>query len=69
MLIAAFLALVSLVGLVLSITSGLISAGVDGLFVVLVCLLMAAIFGGNALSLAVKAGYIPVPARFRNAHK
>lgn len=69
MLIAAFLALVSLVGLVLSITSGLILAGVDGLFIVLVCLLMTAIFGGNALSLAAKAGYIPLPARFRKAHK
>jgi hypothetical protein len=68
MLIAAFLALVSLVGLVLSITSGLIFAGVDGLFIVLVCLLMAAIFGGNALSTAARLGYIPVPARFRKAH-
>lgn len=68
MLIAAFLSLLSLVGLVLSITSGLITAGVDGLFVVLVCLLMFVIFGGNALSIGVKLGYIPVPARFRKAH-
>lgn len=67
-LISACLSVLCLVGLVLSITSGLVTAGVDGLFVVLVCLLMAVIFGLNALSTAASAGF-PLPARFRKAHK
>jgi hypothetical protein len=68
-LISACLSVLALVGLVLSITSGLITAGVDGVFIVLVCLLMAVIFGVNALSTAASAGYLPVPARFRKEHK
>jgi hypothetical protein len=69
MLIAAILALLSLVGLVLTITSGLLTSGVDGLFLLLVCLLTGTIFGLIALSGAMQAGYIPAPARFRKAHK
>lgn len=69
MLIAALLSLLSLVGLILSISSGLITAGIDGLFVVLVCLLIGTVFGLIALSMAAKAGYIPVPARFRKTQK
>jgi hypothetical protein len=69
MLIAAILSLLSLIGFVLSITSGLITAGVDGVFLVLVCLMTGTIFGLLALSMAVQAGYVPVPARFQKAHK
>ena len=69
MLIAAILSLLSLIGLVLSITSGLVTAGVDGVFLVLVCLMTGTIFGLLALSMAAQAGYVPVPARFRKAHK
>jgi len=69
MLIAAILSLLSLIGLVLSITSGLLTAGVDGVFLVLVCLMTGTIFGLLALSMAAQAGYIPVPARFQKAHK
>jgi hypothetical protein len=69
MLIPAILALLALVGLVLSITSGLVTAGVDGVFIILVCLMTLAIFGGLALRIAVEAGYIPVPARFKTSHK
>lgn len=54
MLIAAILALLSLIGLILSITSGLLTAGIDGLFMVLVCLLTLAIFGLMTLSMAAK---------------
>ena len=66
MLIAAFLALLSLVGIVLTFTSGLATSGVDGLFLILVCLLTGTIFGLTALSMAAKAGYLP---RFGKAHK
>jgi hypothetical protein len=69
MLIAAVLSLLSLVGLILTIVSGLATSGVDGLFLILVCLLTGTIFGLIALSMAADAGYIPVPARFRKAHK
>jgi hypothetical protein len=69
MLIPGILALLALVGLVLSITSGLVTAGVDGLFIILVCLLALAIFGGLALRIGVEAGYIPVPARFKASQR
>ncbi len=69
MLIAGVLALLSLVGLILSITSRLVGAGVDGIFIVLVCLMMLAIFGLMTLSMAAKAGLIPVPAAMRRDHK
>lgn len=69
MLIAAILALLSLAGLILSVTSGLLTAGIDGIFIVLVCLLTLAIFGLLALSMAAKAGYIPLPSRLRGNHK
>jgi hypothetical protein len=69
MLIPAILALLGLAGLILSITSGLVTAGVDGVFIILVCLMTMAIFGGLVLRLAVAAGYIPVPARFKASSK
>ncbi|HVB98969.1 MAG TPA: hypothetical protein VNJ12_06500 [Candidatus Dormibacteraeota bacterium] len=65
MLIAGFLALLSIVGLILSFTSGLVASGIDGIFIVLVCLLMLAIFGLTTLSLAAKSGLLPV----RRGHK
>lgn len=63
MLIAAILSLLSLAGLVLTITSGLATSGVDGLFLVLVCLLTAAVFGYQALA---QGGFL---ARLGKAHK
>ena len=69
MLISGVLALLSLVGLILSITSGLVTAGVDGIFIVLVCLLTLAIFGLTTLSMAAKAGFLPLPGRLRRSHK
>lgn len=69
MLIAAFLSLLSLVGLILTIVSGLATSGIDGIFLILVCLLTGTVFGLIALSAAAEAGYVPVPARFRKAHK
>ncbi|HEV2388752.1 MAG TPA: hypothetical protein VGS20_16030 [Candidatus Acidoferrales bacterium] len=68
-LVAALISLLSLAGLILSVTSGLITAGVDGVFLVLVCLLTTAIFGLLALLLAAKAGFVPVPARWKSAAK
>ncbi len=63
MLIAAFLSLLSLAGVVLTITSGLATSGIDGLFLIFVCLLTAAIFGYQALS---QGGLF---ARLGKAHK
>ena len=56
MLIAAILSLLSLIGLVLSITSGLVTAGVDGGFPVLGCLRTGAVFGRLALWMGAQAG-------------
>lgn len=69
MLIAAILAVLSLVGLIFTIVSGLLTSGVDGLFLLLVCLLTGTIFGLHAFASAVQAGYLPGPACFRKAHK
>jgi hypothetical protein len=63
MVIAAILTLLSLAGVVLTFTSGLATSGIDGLFLLFVCLLTAAIFGYQALS---QGGFL---ARFGKAHK
>jgi hypothetical protein len=68
-LVAAVISLLSLVGLVLTVVSGLITAGVDGVFLVLVCLLTGTVFGLLALYLAAQAGFLPVPARFKSTEK
>jgi hypothetical protein len=67
MVISAILALLSLVGLILTFTSGLLTSGVDGLFLVIVCLATALIFGLQALSEAARMGLLP--QRFRKAHR
>ncbi len=67
MVISALLTLLSLVGLVLTFTSGLLTSGVDGLFLVIICLFTALIFGLQALSEAARLGFLP--QRFRKAHK
>lgn len=69
MLIPAILAVLSIIGLVLTVTSGLVTSGIDGLFMVLVCLLALAIFGGLALRSAADAGYLPIPARLKGSRK
>jgi hypothetical protein len=59
MIVCAILALLALVGLVWDIWSGLITSGVDGLMLLLVCLLIGSLFAGQAALLARDAGLIP----------
>ena len=49
---AAVIVVLSLLGLIWDITSGLITSGVDGLFLLLVCLMMGGIFSLQLLILA-----------------
>lgn len=58
--------LAALLGIVFTVTSGLLTSGVDGLFVLLVCLLMMAVFGSQLLRLAQQANLVPTkPLRLR----
>jgi hypothetical protein len=71
MIICAILALLALAGLVWDIWSGLISSGVDGLMLLLVCLLIGGLFAAQAAFLARKAGLLPenlpLPSRKRGS--
>lgn len=49
---AVVIVVLSLLGLIWDITSGLITSGVDGLFLLLVCLMMGGVFSLQLLMLA-----------------
>jgi hypothetical protein len=51
-LFAAIIVILSLLGLIWDFTSGLITSGVDGLLLLLVCLMMAGLFSLQHLLLA-----------------
>jgi hypothetical protein len=51
-LFAAIIVILSLLGLIWDFTSGLITSGVDGLLLLLVCLMMAGLFSLQLLLLA-----------------
>jgi|GEM_PF-1952531 hypothetical protein len=63
--VCTVLTLLGLAGVAMTFLSGLATTGVDGLFVALVGLLVAAIFGTQALLLARQFGWIP--GRFRRS--
>ncbi len=69
LIICAILALLALAGLVWDIWSGLLTSSVDGLMLLLVCLLVGGLFAGQAALLARKAGLrpgnLPLPGRKR----
>lgn len=65
MLFPAILAILSLTGLIVSFTAGLVKAGIDGLFIMIVCLLSFVFFGSLTLSTAARNGYLPLPSRLR----
>ena len=69
MLIPAILAILSLAGLIISFTAGLVREGMDGLFIMIVCLSAFVFFGGVTLSTAARKGYLPLPSRLRRAHR
>lgn len=60
--ICAFFILLAVLGAVWDFTSGLLTSGIDGIMLLIICLLILAIFGIMFLVELVGAGIIPVPA-------
>jgi len=58
-IVCALLALLALAGLVWDVWSGLLTSGVDGLLILLVCLLVGGVFAAQAVLVAWKAGWLP----------
>jgi len=61
--------LLALWGIVWDITSGLLTSGIDGIMLVLVCAMMAGIFFLIMLMELTKSGILPTPAFLRPAPK
>jgi bacteriorhodopsin len=57
--ICALFVLLCALGIIWSISSGLLVSGIDGIMLLFVCLLMAGIFGLMILSLLRQAGMLP----------
>jgi hypothetical protein len=57
--ICAFFALLCILGIIWSITSGLLASGIDGIMLLAVCLMMAGIFGLMLLLQLSQAGILP----------
>ena len=57
--ICAFFALLCILGIIRSITSGLLASGIDGIMLLFVCLMMAGIFGLMLLLQLSQAGILP----------
>jgi len=60
--ISAFFLVLSLIGVVWTFTSGLIGSGIDGILLLLVALLMAAVFALQLLYIGRDAGWITFPS-------
>jgi hypothetical protein len=61
--------LLALWGIVWDITSGLLTSGIDGIMLLIVCAMMAGIFFLIMLTELTKAGILPTPAFLRPAPK
>lgn len=57
--ICTFFALLCVLGIIWSITSGLLASGIDGIMMLFVCLMMAGIFGLMLLVQLSQAGILP----------
>jgi TRAP-type C4-dicarboxylate transport system permease small subunit len=57
--ICGFFALLCVLGIIWSITSGLLTSGIDGILMLFVCLMMAGIFGVMMLVELSRAGILP----------
>ena len=57
--ICAFFALLCVLGIIWTITSGLLASGIDGIMMLFVCLMMAGIFGLMLLVQLSQAGILP----------
>jgi drug/metabolite transporter (DMT)-like permease len=61
-IISVFFLVLSLIGVAWTFTSGLIGSGIDGILLLLVALLMAAVFALQILYIGRDAGWIKFPA-------
>jgi hypothetical protein len=57
--LCALFALLSILGIAWSITSGLLRSGIDGIMMLFVCLMMTVIFGVMLLVELMQAGILP----------
>ena len=60
-IVCVFFVLLSFLGIVWDIESRLLVSGIDGIMLLLVCLITLAIFGIMLLVVLVQVGVIPVP--------
>ena len=60
-LISLFFLALSLIGIVWCITSGLLAGGIDGILLIGICLMMAAVFALQLLLIALQAGWVKLP--------
>lgn len=57
--VCGFFLLLCVLGIAWTITSGLLTSGIDGILMLFVCLMMAGIFGLMLLIELIKAGVLP----------
>ena len=61
-IISLFFLALSLIGIVWCITSGLLAGGIDGILLIGICLMMAAVFALQLLLIAIQAGWVKLPS-------
>jgi TRAP-type C4-dicarboxylate transport system permease small subunit len=57
--VCAFFALLCILGIIWTIASGLLASGIDGIMMLIVCLMMTGIFGSMLLLQLRQAGILP----------
>jgi len=62
-IISLFFLVLSLIGIVWCFTSGLLASGVDGILLVIICLMIAGVFALQIFLIALQAGWIKLPSR------
>jgi uncharacterized membrane protein len=62
-LVSVFFFILSLVGIVWCFASGLLASGVDGILLVIICLMIAGVFALQIFLIALEAGWIKLPSR------
>ena len=66
-IISLFFLVLSLIGIVWCFTSGLLASGVDGILLVIICLMIAGVFALQIFLVALQAGWIKLPSRDKKA--
>ena len=61
-IISLFFLVLSLIGIVWCISSGLLAGGIDGILLVGICLMMAAVFALQLFLIVLQAGWVKLPS-------